>query len=228
MKTYKGIRELNGVVVTVDGQPLPQRQDLRNHSPDGFEWGYAGSGPAQLALALLADHSQDDSFALAHYQQFKNLVIASLPDLKWSLSSACIDAALKRLDDSPHPYSTIGDVPCNNCTLCCHMDIVRLLPGDPTNLQVERHPYLPGHWMLAHKPNGDCWYLGPTGCTIHKNRPQMCREMDCRMLSIAADQNKLPKKGNFNHDVFAKGRDLQKQYPIKFTPPCPNNPIFTK
>jgi hypothetical protein len=28
---------------------------LRNHSPTGFEWGYAGSGPAQLALALLLD-----------------------------------------------------------------------------------------------------------------------------------------------------------------------------
>jgi hypothetical protein len=26
--------------VTVDGRPLPQRQDLRNHSPDGFSWGY--------------------------------------------------------------------------------------------------------------------------------------------------------------------------------------------
>ena len=32
---------------------LPGRsQKYRNHSPDGFAWGYGGSGPAQLALAL--------------------------------------------------------------------------------------------------------------------------------------------------------------------------------
>jgi len=26
------------------------------HSPDGFEWGYGGSGPADLALSILAHH----------------------------------------------------------------------------------------------------------------------------------------------------------------------------
>ncbi|GAJ01677.1 unnamed protein product, partial [marine sediment metagenome] len=26
-------------------------QRVWNHSPDGFSWGYEGSGPAQLALA---------------------------------------------------------------------------------------------------------------------------------------------------------------------------------
>jgi len=34
---------------------LPMRLDLVNHSPSGFEWSYGGSGPAQLALTLLAD-----------------------------------------------------------------------------------------------------------------------------------------------------------------------------
>jgi hypothetical protein len=44
--------EGGGAPVHVDGQPLDPRHDLYNHSPDGFEWGYHGSGPAQLALAL--------------------------------------------------------------------------------------------------------------------------------------------------------------------------------
>ncbi len=39
-------------------RPLGPRLDLANHSPDGFSWGYGGSGPAQLALAILADHFQ--------------------------------------------------------------------------------------------------------------------------------------------------------------------------
>ena len=39
-------------------------EDLVNHSPDGTEWGYAGSGPAQLALALLAHALADDALAV--------------------------------------------------------------------------------------------------------------------------------------------------------------------
>jgi hypothetical protein len=46
-------------------------QMLYNHSPDGFEWGYGGSGPAQLALSLLLDATGDKDIALAYYQQFK-------------------------------------------------------------------------------------------------------------------------------------------------------------
>ncbi|HJT79504.1 MAG TPA: DUF6166 domain-containing protein, partial [Gemmataceae bacterium] len=63
MKTYHGMRTEAGCTVTVeeDGQftTLPHRLDLRNHSPTGLEWGYAGSGPAQLALALAADVLRD-------------------------------------------------------------------------------------------------------------------------------------------------------------------------
>jgi len=35
---------------------LSPRLGVINHSPDGFSWGYSGSGPAQLALAILCDH----------------------------------------------------------------------------------------------------------------------------------------------------------------------------
>lgn len=50
-----------------------------SHSPDGFNWGYGGSGPAQLALAILLEVTHDQSFSIAHYQHFKLVVIASLP-----------------------------------------------------------------------------------------------------------------------------------------------------
>ena len=58
---------------------LDLRLDLANHSPTGFCWGYGGSGPAQTALAILADYFGDDQTALRLYQQFKSLVIAALP-----------------------------------------------------------------------------------------------------------------------------------------------------
>jgi hypothetical protein len=43
MKKYRGIRTGDGATVTVNGQPLNPRHDLRNHSPNGFEWGYSAS-----------------------------------------------------------------------------------------------------------------------------------------------------------------------------------------
>ena len=61
MKFYYGtiIGNDDDRVVTVgeDGKSrrLDLRLDLRNHSPTGFSWGYGGSGPAQLALAICAD-----------------------------------------------------------------------------------------------------------------------------------------------------------------------------
>jgi hypothetical protein len=51
---------------------------LSNHSPDGFEIGYHGSGPAQLALAILLYETGNPVLSLTHYQQFKEKVIARL------------------------------------------------------------------------------------------------------------------------------------------------------
>lgn len=66
--------------VTVnDAYPLSARNDLFNHSPDGFSWGYGGSGPAQLALALLADCLGNDVWAVKLHQEFKALYVAAIP-----------------------------------------------------------------------------------------------------------------------------------------------------
>ena len=91
VKSYRGYRTTGGrCTVRVSGdntleRPLRLRLDLRNHSPSGFEWGYGGSGPAQLALALLADACGDDETALRHYQQFKRVVVAGLSD-SWTIT----------------------------------------------------------------------------------------------------------------------------------------------
>src|ERR1035441_1396600 len=95
MKEYRGRREGYAVIVTVDGRRLNPRFDLWNHSPTGFEWGYAGSGPAQLALAILADHCGNDEQALNFYQRFKWAVIAELPGRRWTLSTWEIDRVLQ-------------------------------------------------------------------------------------------------------------------------------------
>ncbi len=95
MKTYRGNPET--FLVTVDGRPLDPRFDLRNHSPDGFCWGYSGSGPAQLALAILADCVGDEQ-AVCYYQQFKAAVISSLlMEEEFELTEERVQEVLGRL-----------------------------------------------------------------------------------------------------------------------------------
>jgi hypothetical protein len=97
MKTYVGGRSLAGAEVTVDGRKLDPRFDLKRLSPTGFEWTYEGNGPAQLALALLADHLGDDAKALRLYEAFMRGVVTEL-DNSWELTSADIDEALKSIE----------------------------------------------------------------------------------------------------------------------------------
>ena len=96
MKVYEGGRSLAGAVVTVDGRKLDPRFDLKKLSKAGFEWTYEGSGPAQLALAMLADHLGDDQKALALHEVFMREVVAYL-DNSWRMTGAEIDEALARL-----------------------------------------------------------------------------------------------------------------------------------
>lgn len=88
--TYSGLRTPKGCLVTCDGAELPARRELRNHSPTGFEWGFDGSGAAQLALAILADFFRDDSKALEYYQEFKRDMLAPIGQNQWTIKSESI------------------------------------------------------------------------------------------------------------------------------------------
>ncbi len=64
-----------GQVAVVDGV----RHELVQHSATGFEWGYAGSGPADLALNILLAATGNQAFAESHYMSYKAQVIARIP-----------------------------------------------------------------------------------------------------------------------------------------------------
>lgn len=110
MKTYAGFHHLDPghcVIVTHGAGPkqtrlprqLDARRDLCNHSPDGFAWGYGGSGPAQLALALCADVLDDDLRAQRVYQRFKEQVVACLDgDCDWAMTDAVIRQQIDLID----------------------------------------------------------------------------------------------------------------------------------
>lgn len=74
-------------IILVNGDRLTPEASLavRNHSPGGFAWGYEGSGPAQLALAILLEAGIDPEEAQRCHQDFKREFIAPLPQEKgWS------------------------------------------------------------------------------------------------------------------------------------------------
>jgi hypothetical protein len=98
---------------TGSGHRLRDRRPLTHvsyHSPDGFEWGYAGSGPADLALAILADYFEEPaefvlaalrsmwtprSKAAALHQSFKERFVAIEHRDEWQLHSDDIEAWLQ-------------------------------------------------------------------------------------------------------------------------------------
>jgi hypothetical protein len=71
-----GIEEPGDLVMELDPR-IGFGDGKVNHSPDGFCWGYGGSGPAQLAFAILSD-TLDWRIAQRHYMEFKSDVIAKL------------------------------------------------------------------------------------------------------------------------------------------------------
>jgi hypothetical protein len=52
---------------------------LSRHSPDGFEWGYSGSGPADLARSIVGDLLRTTQPAAEQYLAVKTHLVAQVP-----------------------------------------------------------------------------------------------------------------------------------------------------
>lgn len=112
---YKGRRDDDSnVAVEADGDPLPFYHGVFNHSPNGFEWGYSGSAPSQLALAIccdalgippetraprfFADASPELQRALRIYHDFKARTVARWTADTWELSRGEVLAIIAAID----------------------------------------------------------------------------------------------------------------------------------
>jgi hypothetical protein len=98
--------------VEVNGKRLAVAPSLliRSHSPTGFSWGYGGSGPAQLALAILleaglgvdADDLWPGGSAERLYQRFKEEFIVPLRDDSGPLEAFDITVDLRSWVEAQH------------------------------------------------------------------------------------------------------------------------------
>lgn len=101
-KMYRGMRSSNGARVWIEDDngksALPLYLNVRSHSPDGFEWGYGGSGPAQLALAICMDTLKNKEWASRVYQEFKHRAIAPIQSEDWSLTEEQVRKVITEIE----------------------------------------------------------------------------------------------------------------------------------
>ena len=93
---------------------LPLYLEWVNHSPTGFEWGYYGSGPSQLAYAILHQYfmmveglTAEKAYEKAQdiYMRFKQDVIAPIHCEKWEIEQFDIKVWLRRNEREMEKYN---------------------------------------------------------------------------------------------------------------------------
>ena len=69
MKIFRGRKSVVSCIVELTDEgyttPLSLEKSLQvvDHAPDGFQWGYNGSGPAQLSAAILYEVTSNADLA---------------------------------------------------------------------------------------------------------------------------------------------------------------------
>lgn len=86
------------------------------------------------------------------------------------------------------------DVPCGTCAACCQSSMFIHIRPDETNA-LRRIPkellfpapgYPKGHVLMGYDDKGRCPMLRDKACSIYEDRPQTCRDYDCRIFAATA------------------------------------------
>ena len=103
------------------------------------------------------------------------------------------------------------DVPCGDCVGCCVSSYyIPLRASDaavaakvpPALLHVTGPAEAPQQWM-AYDANGHCPMLRNRQCTVYEQRPQTCRDYDCRIFAAAGIAAGDATRSVINQRVFA-------------------------
>jgi Fe-S-cluster containining protein len=96
-----------------------------------------------------------------------------------------------------------ADVPCGTCRGCCRSSMfIHIRPEETRTLKrIPRAllfpaPGLPkGHVLMGYDDQGQCPMLKGGNCSIYEDRPQTCRDYDCRIFAatgVAVDREAQP------------------------------------
>lgn len=109
-------------------------------------------------------------------------------------------------------------VPCGQCTLCCHGEVVVLHPeagDDPSLFRTEpfKDPTQAGRLTqrLLLAENGDCTHLIEGKCEVYDHRPAMCRAFDCRAFYRSRDRaarRRMERQSPATGEILRRGREL--------------------
>jgi uncharacterized protein len=84
-----------------------------------------------------------------------------------------------------------ADVPCGDCVGCCVSSYpIPLRPGDAVARAQVPEQYLlpaegraPERLLMGFREDGSCPFLAQHSCSIYADRPQTCRDYDCRIYT---------------------------------------------
>jgi Fe-S-cluster containining protein len=96
-----------------------------------------------------------------------------------------------------------ADVPCGTCRGCCRSSMfIHIRPEETQSLRrIPRALLFPapgrpkGHVLMGYNDQGQCPMLIDNQCSIYEDRPQTCREYDCRIFAatgISVDRQTQP------------------------------------
>jgi hypothetical protein len=116
-RIYQGILSSEGgpeVFVIDNTTRRTLKQQLVLHGALEFDWGYAGKGPEDLALALLADALEggDDPYVDMLWRRFLDETVSRLPSEGWQIKQrdvvAWVYGRISRVPVHPLPLGEIG------------------------------------------------------------------------------------------------------------------------
>lgn len=99
-----------------------------------------------------------------------------------------------------------ANVPCDGCIECCKGNALWVCVGH--NLSECKPPKKEIlDVLLAASPYEDCPFLGDHGCTIHEDKPDVCKVMDCRVTVQILPESAID-NGYMSRAVWDRGRYL--------------------
>ena len=148
-RVYVGHRDGRVTVHTATGEEIGPLQHHVKHSPAGFNWGYAGSGPAELARCLLIDALGDSAICVT---------CNGTNDVVYDAQRDCERPFVEGIDDAM-------DETRGSCTEC---------GGDRvTPVVTTRYQTFKGD-VIARLPQGEPWRIPRRDVLawVHENEPE--------------------------------------------------------